>query len=67
MAHLTELEKNHLNYADLIEELVEQPRTNEQLVDLVKTVATYLRASGKQLHNYNEHIDHFIGVMSKLP
>ena len=67
MAYLQELEKNHTAYAGVIEELIAQPRTNEQLVDLLKQVTMYLRASSNQLHTYNEYITNFMGVMNKLP
>ena len=67
MAYLQELEKNHADYADVIEELINKPHTNEQLVDLLKQVVIYLRMSSNQLHEYNEYITSFIGVMNKLP
>ena len=67
MVYLQELEKNHTAYADVIEKLIAQSRTNEQLVDLLKQIIIYLRASSNQLHTYNEHITNFIGVMNKLP
>lgn len=67
MAYLQELEKNHTTYANVIEELIAQPHTNEQLVDLLKQVTIYLRASSNQLHTYNEYITNFMGVMNRLP
>ena len=67
MKHLEQLEKDHFEYAEVIEQFVAQPRTNGQLVDLIKQAIGYLRYSGEQLHNYNEYIDAFVGFMSKLP
>ena len=67
MAYLQELEKNHADYADVIEELIAEPHSNEQLVSLIERIVVYLRASSNQLHEYNEYITSFIGVMNKLP
>ena len=67
MQKLKEIEKDNFEYADIIEELVAVPRSNEQLVSLCESVVRYLRQSGQELHEYNEYVDTFIGVMYKLP
>lgn len=67
MQKLKEIEKGNFEYADIIEELVTVPRSNEQLVSLCESVVRYLRQSGQELHEYNEYVDTFVGVMYKLP
>ena len=67
MAYLQELEKNHANYADVIEELIAEPRTNGQLHDLANQIKNYLIYSSKELHEYNEYVDTFVRLMEKLP
>jgi hypothetical protein len=67
MQKLKEIESDNFEYADIIEELIAVPRSNEQLVSLCESVVRYLRQSGQELHEYNEYVDTFIGVMYKLP
>ena len=67
MQILIDIERNNLEYADIIEELIAAPRSNEQLVSLCESVVRYLRQSGQELHEYNESVDAFIGAMYKLP
>ena len=67
MQKLKEIENDNFEYADIIEELIVVPRSNEQLVSLCESVVRYLRQSGQELHEYNEHVDTFIGAMYKLP
>jgi len=67
MKKLERLEKDHYEYANILAQLITQPRTNSQLVDLIKTIIDYLKYSGDELHKYNEYIDAFVGFMSKLP
>lgn len=67
MQVLIDIEQNNLEYADIIEELIAVPRSNEQLISLCESVVRYLRQSGQELHEYNEYVNTFIGVMYKLP
>jgi len=67
MQKLKEIESDNFEYADIIEELIAMPRSNEQLVSLCESVVRYLRQSGQELHEYNEYVDIFVGVMYKLP
>lgn len=67
MQKLKEIEHDNLEYADIIEELIAAPRSNEQLVSLCESVVRYLRQSGQELHEYNESVDAFVGAMYKLP
>ena len=67
MQKLKEIEKDNFEYADIIEELVAVPRSNEQLVSLCESVVRYLRQSGQELHEYNKYVDAFVGAMYKLP
>ena len=67
MQKLKEIENNNFEYADIIEELISVPRTNEQLVSLCESVVRYLRQSGQELALYNETIEDFKGLLYKLP
>ena len=67
MEYLKQLEKEHFEYAQVIDDFLAKPRTNEQLVDLAKQMKNYLLYSGDQLKNYNEYIETFMGALSKLP
>ena len=67
MQVLIDMEQNHLEYANIIEELISVPRTNEQLVSLCESVVRYLRQSGQELALYNETIEDFKGLLYKLP
>ena len=67
MQVLKDMEQNHLEYANIIEELISVPRTNEQLVSLCESVVRYLRQSGQELALYNETIEDFKGLLYKLP
>ena len=67
MQILIDMEQNHLEYANIIEELISVPRTNEQLVSLCESVVRYLRQSGQELALYNETIEDFKGLLYKLP
>ena len=67
MRKLKEIEHNNFEYADIIEELVAAPRSNEQLISLCESVVRYLRQSGQELHEYNEKIKIFREVLCKLP
>lgn len=67
MQVLKDMEQNHLEYANIIEELISVPRTNEQLVSLCESVVRYLRQSGQELTLYNETIEDFKGLLYKLP
>ena len=67
MRKLEKLEKDHLEYAEIISDFIAEPRANGQLVDLIRQLIAYLEYSGQELHEYNEHITSFIGVMNKLP
>lgn len=67
MQKLKEIEKDNFEYADIIEELIAVPRSNEQLISLCESVVCYLRQSGQELHEYNEYVDVFVGIMYKLP
>ena len=67
MRRLEQLEKDHLEYAEVINDFVAEPRTNGQLVDLIYQLVAYLEYSGQELHEYNKYIDSFIGALSKLP
>jgi hypothetical protein len=67
MQKLKEIENDNFEYADIIEELIAVPRSNEQLVSLCESVVRYLRQSGQELHEYNEYVDAFVGAMYKLP
>lgn len=67
MQKLKEIENDNFEYADIIEELIAVPRSNEQLVSLCESVVRYLRQSGQELHEYNKYVDAFVGIMYKLP
>ena len=67
MDTLKELEQNNREYADVIDKLITQPYTNAQLVDLCHTIAVFLRANAYVLNIYNEQIEMFKGLMTKLP
>ena len=67
MEKLRQIEREHLDYADVILQFIERPRSNEQLVDLIKQVVSYLQYASEELHMYNEYIDTFIRVSKKLP
>ena len=67
MQVVKDMEQNHLEYANIIEELISVPRTNEQLVSLCESVVRYLRQSGQELTLYNETIEDFKGLLYKLP
>lgn len=67
MQKLKEIENDNFEYADIIEELIAVPRSNEQLVSLCESVIRYLRQSSQELHEYNEYVDAFVGAMYKLP
>lgn len=67
MNNLKKIEENHIKYADTIEEIIAQPRTNEQLVSLCESVVRYLRISGNEIAEYNKQIEAFTGAMYKLP
>ena len=67
MQVLKDMEQNHLEYANIIEELISVSRTNEQLVSLCESVVHYLRQSGQELALYNETIEDFKGLLYKLP
>ena len=67
MQKLKEIENDNFEYADIIEELIAVPRSNEQLVSLCESVVRYLRQSGQELHEYNEYVNVFVGAMYKLP
>ena len=67
MEYLKHLEEEHFEYAQVIDDFLAKPRTNEQLVDLVKQMKNYLLYSGNKLKNYNEYIETFMGALGKLP
>jgi len=67
MQVLIDIEQNNLEYADIIEELISVPRTNEQLVSLCESVVRYLRQSGQELQEYNKVIEDFKGLLYRLP
>lgn len=67
MDGLKQLEKYNYEYTQVIEEIVKQPRSNEQLISLCESVVRYLRQSGDLLSDYNDKIDVFVGAMYKLP
>ena len=67
MRKLEQLEKEHIEYADVIEEFIARPRANGQLVDLIKQMTNYLRYAGEELHDYNEYVNTFMGLMDRLP
>jgi uncharacterized protein (UPF0335 family) len=67
MRKLEQLEKDHLEYAEVINDFIAKPRTNGQLVDLIHQLVAYLQYSSQELHEYNEYVDSFIGALSKLP
>ena len=67
MDGLKQLEKYNYEYAQVIEEIIKQPRSNEQLISLCESVVRYLRQSGDLLSDYNDKIDVFVGAMYKLP
>ena len=41
--------------------------TNGQLHDLANQLKNYLIYSSKELHEYNEYVNTFLGLMEKLP
>jgi len=67
MQKLKEIEKDNFEYADIIEELIAVPRSNEQLVSLCESVVRYLRQSGQELQEYNKVIEDFKGLLYRLP
>ena len=67
MRKLEQLEKDHLEFAEIINEFIAEPRTNGQLHDLANQIKNYLIYSSKELHEYNEYVDTFVRPMEKLP
>ena len=64
---LEQLEKDHLEFAEIINDFIAEPRTNGQLHDLANQIKNYLIYSSKELHEYNEYVDTFVRLMEKLP
>ena len=67
MRKLEQLEQDHLELAKVIEDFIAKPRTNGQLHDLANQLKNYLIYSSKELHEYNEYVNTFLGLMEKLP
>lgn len=49
MQKLKVIERNNLEYAETIEEILTRPYTNEQLVSLLKKVVVYLNYTANEL------------------
>ncbi len=67
MRDLKKIEQNNLRYAEVIENSIAKPRSNEQLVSLCESVIRYLRYTGKELQDYNDRLEIFIEALCKLP
>lgn len=67
MRKLEQLENEHLEFAEVINDFIAEPRTNGQLYDLANQIKNYLIYSSKELHEYNKYVDTFVGLMEKLP
>jgi len=67
MDGLKQLEEYHYQYAQVIEDIIKEPRSNEQLVSLCESTVRYLRQSGDILSKYNDKIETFMGLMYRLP
>ena len=67
MKHIEELEKEHLLYAQYIDDFLAAPRTNEQLIDFINNTKNYLSYAAEELHTYNEYMTKFSRFMEKLP
>ena len=68
MKKIEEVVHNNLHYADLIDKLVDKDSyTRGEYMDLLKTIATYMRAQANNLYDIKEHFDWFNELLSKLP
>jgi len=67
MRDLKELEYITREYADAIEEIIDVPRSNEQLVDLCKSIIKYLRLNADCIKENTDRVDRLKGFLYKLP
>lgn len=69
MTNLRKIEQNNINYAITIAEIIQKSSnySHEQLVDFLKQIAKYLYLTGEEIGEYNEAIEQFKEIMTKLP